>query len=125
MSKSSGDDRIRIEDLAARCVIGLDDEERREKQDVLVSLVLWTDLAAAGRSDRVEDTVDYRALKKDVLRLVEESRFYLLEALAAAVAEVCLSRDRVVRVDVRVEKPSALRFARTVAVEISRAKSGA
>jgi FolB domain-containing protein len=120
MSGNSARDRILIEDLAARCVIGLDDEERREKQDVRVSLALWTDLAPAARSDRVEDALDYRALKKKVLRLVEDSRFYLIEALAEAVAEACLAEPKVARVEVRVEKPSALRFARTVAVEITR-----
>ena len=120
MSASSARDRIRIEDLTARCVIGLDDDERREKQEVRVSLALWTDLAAAGRSDRVEDTVDYRALKKRVLRLVEDSRYYLIEALAEAVAAACLAEPKVARVEVRVEKPAALRFARTVAVEITR-----
>ncbi len=120
MSASSARDRIRIEDLTARCVIGLDEEERRDKQEVRVSLGLWIDLAPAGRSDRVEDTVDYRALKKKVLRLVEDSRYYLIEALAEAVAAACLAEPKVARVEVRVEKPGALRFARTVAVEITR-----
>ncbi len=120
MSASSARDRIRIEDLAARCVIGLEDEERRDKQEVRIGLVLWTDLAPAGRSDRVEDTIDYRALKKRVLRLVEDSRYYLIEALAEAVAAACLAEPKVARVEVRVEKPGALRFARTVAVEIVR-----
>ena len=120
MSGNSARDRILIEDLTARCFIGIDDDERREKQDVRVSLVLWADLSAAGRSDRIEDTVDYRALKKRVLRLVEDSRYHLLEALAEAVAEACLSEPRVVRVRVRIDKPSALRFARTVGVEVTR-----
>ncbi len=109
-----------IEDLAARCVIGVDDEERREKQEVLISLVLWTDLSSAGRGDRFEETVDYRHLKKLILHLVEDSRYHLIEALAEAVAQVCLSQPKVARVRVRVDKPSALRFARTVGVEITR-----
>ncbi len=120
MSESSAGDRIRIEGLAGRCVIGVEEEERREKQDVLISLVLWTDVSRAAASDRLEDALDYRALKKAVLHLVEDSRFYLLEALAVAVAEACLAQPKVSRVEVRVEKPSALRFTRTVAVEITR-----
>jgi FolB domain-containing protein len=100
----------------------VDEEERREKQDVLVSLVLEADLSRAGRSDRFEDAVDYRELKKRVLRLVEDSRFALVEALAEAVARTCLADPKVERVHVRVEKPSALRFARTVGVEITRTR---
>ncbi len=113
-------DRIRIFDLLVRCILGINDSERREKQDVLINLTIYTDLRKAGKSDRIEDTVDYRALKKRVLAMVESSRFFLEEALADAVAELCLATPGVEQVEVRVEKPNALRFARSVAVEITR-----
>jgi FolB domain-containing protein len=115
-------DCILIADLAARCIIGVNGEERREKQDVLISLALEADLSAACRSDRFEDTVDYRALKKRILGIVEASTYYLLEALAQAVADACLADPRVLRVRVRIEKPGALRFARSVGVEILRGR---
>jgi FolB domain-containing protein len=113
-------DRIIISDLRARCIIGVNEEERREKQDVSVTIFVYTDLSKPGRTDRFEDAVDYRAVKKRVLCLVEESKYFLLEALAEAVANVCLATPGVVRVHVRVDKPSALRFAKTVGVEIVR-----
>ncbi len=113
-------DRICICDLLARCILGINDSERRNKQDVLINLAIYTDLRRAGKSDRIEDTVDYRALKKRVLAMAEGSQFFLEEALAEAIAELCLGQQGVLRVDVRVEKPGALRFARSVAVEISR-----
>jgi D-erythro-7,8-dihydroneopterin triphosphate epimerase len=118
-------DRIHIRDLRLRCIIGIDDQERREKQDVVLQLTLHADLRRACRSDEFADTVDYRALKKRVVRLVEQSKFFLIEGLAEAIARACLEDPRVERVDVQVEKPGALRFARTVAVEISRARSDA
>lgn len=117
-------DRILIRDLAARCVIGLSPEERREKQDVLVSLALSTDLREAGRSDRLEEAVDYRAIKKRVLALVERSQTQLLEALAEAIAAACLVDGRIASVQVTVDKPGALRFARSVAVQIVRTRAG-
>lgn len=113
-------DRIRICDLLVRCILGINDHERREKQDVLINLTIYTDLHKAGKSDRIEDTVDYRALKKRVLSMVESSEYLLVEALAEAVAELCLDQYLVRQVDVCVEKPYALRFARSVAVEITR-----
>ncbi len=115
-------DRILISDLAARCIIGVNEEERREKQDVLINLALEADLSEACRSDRFEDTIDYRSLKKRIVNLVEGSRYYLVEALAEAVAGICLSDPKVVEARVRVEKPSALRFARTVGIEITRSR---
>lgn len=113
-------DRICICDLLVRCILGINESERREKQDVLINVAVYTDLRKAGKSDRIEDAVDYRALKKRILALAESSRFFLEEALAEAVAELCLEQQAVRKVEVRVEKPNALRFARTVAVEITR-----
>lgn len=115
-------DRILISDLAVRCIIGINEDERREKQDVVINLSLFADLAAAGRTDEFADAVDYRAIKKRVLALAEGSRFHLVEALAESIAAACLEQPAVQQVTVRVEKPSALRFARSVGVEITRAR---
>lgn len=117
-------DQIVISDLQFRCIVGLGEEERQEKQDIVAQIVLFVDLHAAGRSDAIEDTVDYRALKKDILASVEPSRFRLIEALAQSIADICLSRTQVDRVAVTVEKPGALRFARTVSVRIVRNRRG-
>jgi FolB domain-containing protein len=113
-------DRILISDLAARCIVGVNEDERRAKQDVLINLAVYTDISAAARSDRLEDAVDYRDLRDHVVEMVERSRYYLLEALAEAIAGVCLGHPGVSKVLVRVDKPAALRLARSVAVEIER-----
>ncbi len=116
-------DRILISDLRGRCIIGVNEEERRNKQDVVINLAILTDLRKAGKSDRFEDAVDYRALKKRIVAMVEDSHYYLVEALAEAVARICLEHAAIVRVQARVEKPSMLRFARSVGVEIFRRKT--
>lgn len=113
-------DRIRICDLLVRCILGINAHERCEKQDVVINLTIYADLLKAGKSDRIEDTVDYRALKKRILAMAENSQYLLVEALAEAIAELCLDQHGVQQVDVSVEKPHALRFARSVAVEITR-----
>ncbi len=116
-------DRIHIGDLLLRCVVGVRDWEREARQNVLLNLTLHADLQAAAATDDIEDTVDYVTIKKNVIEMVEGSSFYLVEALAQAVAEVCLADPLVRRVDVRGEKPGALRFARTVAVEMTRERA--
>ncbi len=98
----------------------MSEEERREKQDVLINLSLSTDLSKAGRSDNFDDAVDYRDLKKRIVALAEHSSYRLVEALAEAIADICLIHPAVSQVQVRVEKPGALRFAKTVGVEITR-----
>ena len=116
-------DRIHIRDLLLRCIIGVREWERQQLQDVLIDITLYADLSAACRGDHLEDTVDYVTVNKRVIRLVEASSFQLIERLAEAVAEACLLEPRVRRVDVMVSKPGALRFARTVAVQITRTRA--
>lgn len=115
-------DKIIITDLRARCIVGINDDERHEKQDVTINLIIYGDFSTAGRTDRFEDALDYRALKKRVLHLVEASQYFLIEALTEAIASACLETSGVVKVQVRAEKPTALRFARSVGIEIVREK---
>lgn len=115
-----GTDQIFIRDLRFRCIVGVNEDERQEKQDVIVQITLDVDLRRAGQTDAIEDTVDYRALKKDVLAMAEQSQFQLVEALAQSIADICLQRRRVSRAVVAIEKPGTLRFARTVGVQIVR-----
>ena len=116
-------DQIHINDLQLRCIIGVYPEERREKQDVCLNITLYADLRRAGVSDDLHDSVDYKAVKQAIRRLVEESQFLLVERLAAEVARVALGFAGVEKVRVRLDKPNALRFARSVAVEIERTRA--
>ena len=115
-------DCIYIRDLKFRCIVGINEDERHEKQDVVTNITLWTDLTKACQSDNIDDTVDYKSLKKQILKLAEHSRFFLVEALAQAIAALCLEHEMVEQVKVCVDKPTALRFARTVGVEIVRTR---
>lgn len=115
-------DQIHIKDLLLRTIIGINEEERRNQQDVLINITLFADTRAAGASDDIEDAVNYRTITKRVIATVESSRFFLVEKMAAKITSICLDDPRVERVRVRVEKPGALRFARSVGVEIDRAR---
>ncbi len=113
-------DKIIISDLLLRCIIGLNDWERENKQDVLINLVILTDMQKAGSSDNPDDILNYRSITKAIIKHVETSQYQLVEALATAIARICCVDFKARRVIVRVEKPGALRFARSVGVEIER-----
>lgn len=72
-----------------------------------VDLTLWLDLAAAGESDDIADTLDYRHAIETVKELMKTSRFALVEKLASAIADTILKLDRVEQVQVRLSKPAA------------------
>jgi FolB domain-containing protein len=113
-------DCIHIRDLDIECIVGVSPEERNTLRTVRVNLRLECDVATAGRSDRLEDTVDYRDVRDRVVATVRGSRDELIERLAERIAEAALSVRHVARVTVVLDKPGALEGARSVAVEITR-----
>ena len=116
-------DIIEIRDLLLRAIVGINPDERVNRQDVLLNLTLQADLRPAAKSDDIEDAVNYRTIAKEVIEFVEQSRFNLVEALAEAIAALCLRDERVSRVCVNVQKPGALRFAQSVGVTIERSRA--
>jgi FolB domain-containing protein len=115
-------DKILIKDLRLRCIIGVNDWERKEKQDVTINVVIWSNLTEASKTDDIHRTIDYKEIAKDIMTLVEKSEFLLVETLAERIAQACLQHEKVKKVRVTVEKPGALRFARNVGVQITRRK---
>lgn len=115
-------DKLFIKNLRTRCIVGINKEEREKKQDVILNLELFADLSRPCKSDDIEETVNYSLLKKEILHLVENSSYLLIEKLAEEVAGLCLGNPEVQAVRVGLEKPTALRFADSVGVEIYREK---
>ncbi|MFT5121879.1 MAG: D-erythro-7,8-dihydroneopterin triphosphate epimerase [Kiritimatiellia bacterium] len=114
-------DRIYIRDLSLRCIIGIFPDERENMQDVVINVTL--DCAShhvAALSDDITDAVDYKTITKKIIDLVEPSSFNLLETMAEAIVSITLEHPRVLCSTVCIDKPGALRFARSVAVEITR-----
>ncbi len=115
-------DQVFITDLVARGIIGINDWEREKSQEIMINIVLFADLRKAGKSDDIQDCVNYRTVTKKVLAHAETARRFTVEALAADLARLCLDEAGVMKVRVRVEKPGAVRFAKSVGVEIERSK---
>jgi FolB domain-containing protein len=115
-------DQIFITDLRARGIIGVNDWEREVPQDILINIAIFTDLEIVGQSDNLEDSVSYSTIAKQVLTIAENAKRFTLESLASDIAAHILKNDRIQKVVVRVEKPGAVRFARSVGVEIDRSR---
>lgn len=118
MDEVVGLSKIFIRDLLLRCIIGINEFERREKQDVLINVIIWVNLTKAGITDDMNEAVDYRKINRNIVEFVENSNFFLIEKLASEIARVCLQPEGVRKVSVSVEKPGVLRYARSVGVEI-------
>jgi FolB domain-containing protein len=115
-------DKIIIKDLLLRSIIGINDDERANRQDILINIVMYADTRSAGVSDQIADAINYRTITKRIISHVEGSSNYLVEKLVADIAQIILIEFPVDRVVVRVEKPGALRFTESVGIEIDRTR---
>jgi len=115
-----------VEGVEFACTIGVTERERGVRQRIVVNLRLGLDFGRVKTSDQIQDTVDYRAVAREVVAAGERSAFRLIEALAAHLGQVLLEAFPPIRV-VRVElwKPGALSAARAVGVVVESRRRGA
>jgi len=111
--------KIHIKNLRLKTIIGINDWERAEKQDVIVNVEVELDASRAIATDRIEDTINYKTLTKRIISEVELSKFFLIEKLADHILNIVLENKKVKRGTVEVDKPQALRFADSVSVSCS------
>jgi FolB domain-containing protein len=110
--------KIIIRDLICSCIIGCKPEERTVLRDVILNIIMFTDISGVIHSDCVEDAVNYQEVAEKVKLFVEGSKFFLLEKLAAEVGGLIMKEFKVDRVSVCVDKPGAVAGARSVAIEV-------
>jgi D-erythro-7,8-dihydroneopterin triphosphate epimerase len=114
-------DQIHIRDLSVAGIIGINAEERVHKQQVLINATLWADTRPASRSDDIADAVNYRTVSKALIAHVEQGEPLLVERLVGELVDVCFATDpRIWQVELTVEKPGALRHARSVGITVRR-----
>jgi len=120
----NGADRVLIEGLEVRTVIGIYDWEREIRQTVRLDLEMAWDISKAAQTDSIEDTLDYKAVSKRLIAFVESSSFGLIETLAEHCAEILLTEFNVPWLRLKMSKPGAVRGSENVAVLIERGSHG-
>jgi dihydroneopterin aldolase len=115
-------DTIFLSDLRVETVVGIWDWERKIRQTVSIDLEMGADIRAAAATDCIDDTLNYKQVAKRVNAFVSESSFQLVETMAEKIAGLILDEFAVPWVQVRVNKPGAIRGARDVGVQIRRSR---
>ncbi len=114
-------DRIFLENVRLKCRIGASDKERSEAQEVVMDLSLFAGLRRAGTTDRIDYTIDYRKVRRQISEFAASREFRLLEGLAEGIASLALKTAGVRRVTVKVRK-ARYSDEPSVGVEIERMK---
>lgn len=97
-------DRIEIKNQEVQCRIGVPDEERRSPQRLQITTTLYLDVSGAGRSDVIENTIDYFEVYQEIQKLSEDRERRLIETLAEEIAEMILARFKPQSVEVGINK---------------------
>lgn len=101
-------DEILLEGMRFFGYHGVNPEETSLGQRFVIDLAITADLRVAGKSDRLEDSVNYSAAFKRVRAIVEEQRFQLIEALGSAIAlDILINFPAALTATVTVRKPGA------------------
>lgn len=117
-------DVIEIRGLRVAGICGVLPEEQARPQPLVVDIDLHADLAAAGASDDLNDTIDYASVISRTHDLVANGSVALLETLAHRIAQGCLDDPRVgsVTVTVRKLRPPVPHLVDTTGVRVTRSR---
>jgi len=110
---------IRIKNLRLRTHIGIKDDEIRNRQDVVINVVIRYRADKAVAFNHIEQALNYRTITKEIIALVEDNRFLLLERMTREVLELVMGHEQVLTAQVEIDKPHALRFSDSVSVTLS------
>ncbi|MEQ6917157.1 dihydroneopterin triphosphate 2'-epimerase [Halomonas aquatica] len=110
---------IRIKNLRLRTYIGIKDDEIQNRQDVVINAVIRYRADRAVEFNHIEQALNYRTITKQVIALVEDHRFLLLERMTREVLDLIMGHEQVLTAQVEIDKPHALRFADSVSITLS------
>ncbi|MFC3852631.1 dihydroneopterin triphosphate 2'-epimerase [Salinispirillum marinum] len=110
--------KIQIKNLRLRTYVGIKEEEIKNKQDVVLNLVILFDGTGAWNAEEIEKTLNYRTICKEVINFVEGNRFALLEKMTREVLNLVMSHPEVQYASVEIDKVAALRFADSVSMTL-------
>jgi len=110
---------IRVKNLLLRTYIGFNPEEIANKQDVVINVAIEADISEESLlSDEPDGIYNYKTITKQIIELVQDHRFKLLEVLTKNILDLIMTDVRVSHARVEVDKPHALRFAESVSFEM-------
>lgn len=122
------DDKVIVRDLIINTIIGVNPWEREDKQNVKLNIVVYSGLSRAKQAcnpsavDVVNKQHNYRTIVRSISAYVESSSYKTVESLATSIARVAVLQNKVEKVRVSVDKPSAIMFAASAGVEVERTR---
>lgn len=115
-------DKIFINNLELKTIIGVHDWEKNTPQALLLDIEIETDISGAALSDNIGKTIDYTEIVDLIKKILSAKQFELLESLGEYITAELLRNDMVLQVWLRISKPGAIPEAKAAGIEITRGR---
>ena len=116
--------KIHIQNLRLRTYIGINDDEKKNQQDVVINIRIHYHAEKAVSFNVIDEALNYRTITKKVIKHVESNRFLLLERMTDEILSLVMEHPQVMWADVVIDKPHALRFSDSVSIACLLAERG-
>jgi D-erythro-7,8-dihydroneopterin triphosphate epimerase len=110
---------IRIKNLRLRTFIGIKEEERNNRQDVVVNVVITTNIHDAVVKNELETSLNYRDISKSLIHLLDGQRFELMEQMTFAALSKIMEHPKVLSCQIEIDKVGALRYCDSVSMTLT------
>lgn len=113
---------VTIKNLRLRTIVGIYDWEKEKPQEITINLRVTFDGTKAAKKDDIEETINYKQLRNQIMENIEGNDFNLVERIASETADIALSFPLAKKVWVEVDKPGALRLTDSVSIIVEKEK---
>ena len=122
-SKIKNTYKILINDLTLDAFIGIHDFEKKKKQKIAISLSLDVNDNISGIEHKIENFVSYENIVADIKSILKKGHIDLLETLGEKIVDLCFKDERVMTIELKLEKLDVFKETRSVGIEIFRKKN--
>ena len=101
-------DKIIIKNARFQCNLGVSEEERKKKQEILIGIEIFLDITKAAKNDSIEQTVNYSDIYEQISDLLKNKKFKLIETVAERTANLILKNLGTKKVTLIIKKPNGV-----------------
>jgi len=111
-------DEIILKGIRSNCIIGINLDERKRKQEIIINLIIFYDFSNI--DDEIANTINYSSVYKFTKKFVENSKFYLIETLGNKLADKLIKEFKLNQIEIEIIKPSVFNSGENVSVKLKR-----
>ena len=107
-----------IKNFIIKEIIGIHEHEKIKKQKIKFNIVLDVNQSSVPDEKNIKSIVDYEKITNKLENLTRSKKYNFLESLAEDSFKEIFADERIKSVTIKIEKPEAIKNAKSVGVEV-------